>query len=165
MRISSSPSPGQYRQQDKVTGADKPKNSTEQSGDSGGMSIKAVWDSQAGRRAEEKAAAAAERVKRRTAPTGPAVVTDGSNAALRTLQDTVKSAAEARRRDEAKAQERAAEARREEKARAARLNSGEQDPFRPDWKAEARVPTAPRPSEADREPKTFEPGSLVDTYA
>lgn len=165
MKISGSTPQGQVRQQDKVTGNDKPKN-TAQPAESGGLSAKALWDSQAGRRAEEKAAAAAEKARRQTVPAGPAAVTDGSDAALRTLQDTVKLTAGARRRDETRAAERADAARRAEQARSAQLQAGEKpDPFRAEPQPELRTVTAFRPPEPRPELSSLEPGTLLDTFA
>lgn len=136
---------------------------------SGGLGMRAVWESQAGRREEEQAARAAARAKMRTMPATPQVATDGSEAAKQLMQDAAREAAANR-----EAQAKAAEARRAEQARQA-----EKDPFAPEEpanpfapKADAEDPLAAEPS-APRVSPGFsayqggeygaaEPGSVVD---
>jgi hypothetical protein len=130
---------------------------------SGGLGMKAVWDSQAARRAEEKEAAAAAKAKARTLPPQSQLAPDGLGSALRLMQESVKDAEANRVASEKAAEKREAEAKRRE----ARL--AEQAPasnrFRTD--AAQTVQEATKPSIAFQSYQSTykpaeEPGSSYD---
>jgi len=128
----------------------------------GGLSMKAVWDSQAERRADEKAAADAARAKTRVV-SAPGAVTDGSDAALQVMRDSV-TAAEARRAEEAKA---AQEARPEEPVKEDPFRAKDEpaDPFGPNPAAPAwqpRVSPGVQTYQANTRPPEAESGSAMD---
>jgi hypothetical protein len=80
---------------------------------SGGLSMAAVWESQADRRADERAAADEAKVKARTAPP-PQVATDGSVEALSQMQSAIENAEANRVAAEKAAEAKLAEAERDQ---------------------------------------------------
>lgn len=108
---------------------------------SGGLNMTAVWESQADRRAEEKAEAEEIKAKSRVV-TAPTVATDGSVEALSQMQSAVKNA-EANR----VAAEKAAEAKRAEAEQAQpRFPSPTQDRADPSYAEPENVRQDAKPS-------------------
>ena len=107
----------------------------------GGLSMAAVWASQADRRAEEKAEVEAARARTRVMPTTPNAVVDGSDAAVRLMKDSVADAAASRARADKAAEARKAEAEAAQKPDP--FAPAKTDPFRSEPEAEVRPQPAP----------------------
>ena len=129
---------------DKIKDKDKNKDKTAPSlppQTGGGLSMAAVWASQADRRAEEKAEVEAAKARTKVMPSTPNALVDGSDAAVRLMKDTVAEAEANRARAEKAAEARKAEQSKKEDPFAPK----EVDPLRSEPEADVEASTPPAP--------------------